>query len=109
MINAKNKNIMWESHRMILPEVREELKKRNIIEKIPKPILTEDYIQELIIKLQECFKAGISAEFNYYYSGYIRTIEGKILKIHDYYMSIFTETGTKIIYLENLLDITLHY
>ncbi|HHU56573.1 MAG TPA: YolD-like family protein [Acholeplasmataceae bacterium] len=69
--------------------------------KIPKPILSEDMLEELNYKIQSVLNCDIVIK--YYYRGYINSVEGRIKKIDTINRELYIDD--KKIKINNIIDI----
>jgi hypothetical protein len=100
------RNVMWEGHRMMVGGYRDAIiKMRTADEKVERPILDEDYIAELERRISLSLKTGDFIKVSYYFSGYIRSLEGKALRIKYNRLELYTECGVKAVYLGDLVGI----
>jgi len=108
MEHLQRGNKLWESHRMFLPEHKEALHERKReVKKIAKPILDEDALEQLQIKLMETLHQKIERKFSYYEDGKILTVCGFVTKIHsiERWVKISNRKDSIKIDLENMVDI----
>lgn len=63
--------------------------------KIEKPVLSEDQLSELNEKLFVCFENKELIQMDYFHEGYIYLVEGIIIKIDSYKQTIIVENNHK--------------
>lgn len=73
--------------------------------KIPKPILSEEQIQELEQIILELYNAYTEAIFLYYRNGELREITGTITKLDSISKKISLDNG-KTLYFSNIIKIS---
>lgn len=108
MEHLQRGNKLWESNRMFLPEHKEALfKRKKEIQKIPKPLLDEDALQQLQIQLLDTLHQKRERRFSYYEDGQLLNVDGWIAKIHslERWLIISNQNENKKISLENIVEI----
>ncbi len=79
-----------------LPEQAEYINKLiHEMNKVDRPILSEDQLNELNEILFRCFENKEVVSLNYYHDGYIYLVEGKIIKIDGIRKMIVIENNQK--------------
>lgn len=73
-------------------------------QKIQRPILTQDRLEELDLQLQAALASGKEVNIRYYQNGRIEELLSKVLKVDVYQKQIHLEHGKVL--LENIIDIT---
>ncbi len=72
--------------------------------KIPKPILSEEEIKDLEEKIINCYYSKELVKIAYYQDGFIKNIQGKIIKIDHITKMIYLNNQHKV-YFNQILNI----
>jgi len=101
------KNIIWQMHRLMLPEVTDTIhRKKEKQQLVEKPLLAEERLEELERNLRASLDSARPARFTYYRAGVIKSIVGVPIKVKGSYLVILDQLNELYIPLKDLLDIS---
>ena len=95
--------IKWEPFNSVISSSKIIKNVLNEKEKIPKPVLSEDQIQNIAQRLLESYYAQDNAEIFYYENGYIKKIIEQIKKIDPVNKKVYL--SNKNIYFSQIIKI----
>ncbi|WP_137744525.1 YolD-like family protein [Robertmurraya siralis] len=95
---TKGSNLRWESSRIMLPEHKEELiKLGKDKEKVPKPILDEQELEQINIDIYNSLNYTMPMRLTLWDGGYFKDIEGVVDKIDYVTKTLLIDTDKEIL------------
>lgn len=95
---TKGSNLRWESSRIMLPEHKEELiKLGKDKEKVPKPILDEQELEQINIDIYNSLNYTMTIKITIWEDGYVKPIEGIVDKIDYVSKTLLIDTDKEIL------------
>lgn len=103
---SSSKNVIWEMHRMILPDVvREIAKERRKKQQVEKPVLAEDKLQEMEHSITESMALGRPVKLTFYQGGIIKSIIGLPQRVKGRQLLVWHSSGQVSIPMKDVLDV----
>ncbi|WP_137744818.1 YolD-like family protein [Robertmurraya siralis] len=95
---TKGSNLRWESSRIMLPEHKEELiKLGKDKEKVPKPVLDEQELEQINIDIYNSLNYTMLIRITIWDDGYFKVIEGIVDKIDYVSKTLLIDTDKEIL------------